>query len=34
MKILTTGGAGFLGTQLARAILARGTLRAASASPR
>ena len=26
MRIVITGGAGFLGTRLARAILARGTL--------
>jgi nucleoside-diphosphate-sugar epimerase len=30
MRIVITGGAGFLGTRLARALLARGTLTTAA----
>lgn len=33
MKVVVTGGTGFLGLRLARAILARGTLRGASGEP-
>lgn len=34
MNVLITGGCGFLGAQLARALLARGTLALAGAAPR
>ena len=34
MRIVITGGAGFLGTRLARAILARGALTDARGSTR
>ena len=33
MKVVITGGTGFLGLRLARAILDRGTLRGASGAP-
>ena len=33
MKVIVTGGTGFLGLRLARAILERGTLYGASAAP-
>ena len=33
MKVVVTGGTGFLGLRLARAILERGTLYGASAAP-